>query len=364
MRLPDTSYPDGPGQLGAPPSLGFALFAVALLAIAAVSPLAAQDAESGGAEADAGAAEVEDALGNLPNEKSDDPAGVGDGENLATTPPKAELDLFQMLKDGGWPMVPIVAMLIVVVTFVIERQLGLRRSKVIPEELNREFGRLAHSSSGFDPRKAYRICQQHPSAASTVIRTMLLKIGRPHSEVEHAVSEANDREAGRLYANVRWLNLAATVTPLMGLFGTVWGMINAFYAMAKLPEGASKATVLADGIVLALVTTLGGLFVAIPAAIAAHYFEGRIQNLFHEIDEMLFTLLPQIERFEGKMRISREQLGELQMMPDTPVEAQPVGASTRQTEKATRAKSPGDGAKPREAAGKRQAVQPAVEPQK
>ncbi|NIP85287.1 MAG: MotA/TolQ/ExbB proton channel family protein, partial [Planctomycetales bacterium] len=205
-------------------------------------------------------------------------------------------------------MIPIVGMLVLVITFVIDRLLGLRRLKVLPESLTTEFGRLATGGKGFDPRQAYRICQQYPCTASNVIRAMLLKIGRPHAEVEHAVNEANEREAARLYANVRWLNLAAAVTPLMGLFGTVWGMINAFYATATLPEGASKAQVLADGIVIALVTTLGGLFVAIPAAIAAHFFEGRIQVLFREIDELLFNLLPQIERFEGKLRVSREQL--------------------------------------------------------
>ena len=52
---------------------------------------------------------------------------------------------------------------------------------------------------------------------------MLLKVGRPHSEVEHTVAEASEREAERFYANVRWLNLAAGVAPLLGLLGTVWG---------------------------------------------------------------------------------------------------------------------------------------------
>ena len=61
---------------------------------------------------------------------------------------------------------------------------------------------------------------------------------------------------------------------------------------------------------MALVTTLGGLAVAIPAAILSHYFEGRIQKLFYEIDELLFNLLPQVERFEGRMRVTREKLSE------------------------------------------------------
>jgi biopolymer transport protein ExbB len=155
-----------------------------------------------------------------------------------------------------------------------------------------------------DPRSAYRQCQNYPSPAANIIRTMLLKVGRPHSEVERAVAEASEREANRMYANVRWLNLVAAVTPLLGLLGTVWGMIRAFFDTTQLAIGQNKADYLAAGIYVALVTTLGGLAVAIPAAIFAHFFEGRIQRIIYQIDEMLFNLLPHIERYEGRMRLN------------------------------------------------------------
>lgn len=209
---------------------------------------------------------------------------------------------------GRWLMLPIAAMSLLVVTFGIERVLGLRRSKILPPNLIDGLGKLASQKGGLDPRKAYRLCQQYPSTAAAVIRAMLLKVGRPHSELEHAVAEASEREAARLYVNVRWLSLAAGVTPLMGLLGTVWGMMNAFFVTANLPTGANKAQHLADGIYVALVTTFAGLAVAIPAAILAHAFEGRIQSLFRELDETLLGLLPQLERFEGRLRVSQDQL--------------------------------------------------------
>ena len=140
-----------------------------------------------------------------------------------------------------------------------------------------------------------------PCTASAVIRAMLVKVGRPHSEVEHAVAETAEREAERAFANVRWLNLCTGVTPLMGLLGTVWGMIIAFHQTTLLAPGQDRATQLAEGIYIALVTTLGGLMVAIPAAILAHFFERRIVALFHEIDEMLFNLMPLVERYEGRV---------------------------------------------------------------
>lgn len=224
----------------------------------------------------------------------------------APTPslPPAE-NLFWLQFKGGVMMIPIGLMAILVVTFGIERMLALRRRKVLPPELVQELGELAGKKGGLDPRRAYRACQQHSSAAAKVIQATLLKVGRPHSEVEHAVSEASEREAARLYANVRPINLATAVAPLMGLLGTVQGMIQAFAQTAAGVSGANKAEQLAEGIYVALVTTFAGLCVAIPGAILAHYFEGRIQSLFREIDELLLGLLPQLERYEGKLRVSR-----------------------------------------------------------
>ncbi len=212
------------------------------------------------------------------------------------------IDLLTLLFSGGHLMWPIVAMSLLVVTFGVERSLALRRRKILPPELVMALGRASEQPGGFEPRRAYKLCQEFPSTAATVIRAMLLKLGRPHVELERAGAEAEQREAGRLYANVRWLGLAATVAPLLGLLGTVWGMINAFFATANLPTGANKAEVLAQGIYVALVTTFAGLAVAIPAAVLAHMFEGRIQKLFRELDEMLQGIMPQLERFEGRMK--------------------------------------------------------------
>jgi biopolymer transport protein ExbB len=247
-------------------------------------------------------AQGQDATGSTSEAADNESDGSAENHNPAVK----GINIFTLLWQGGPFMIPILIMSIVVVTFVVERFLGLRRSRVLPGELVDELGDLGASPSGFDPRKAYRICQQYPSAAASVIQAMLLKVGRPHSEVEHTVSETSSREADRLYANVRWLNLASAVSPLLGLFGTVWGMIRAFHDTAQLLPGQDKGEYLAEGIYIALVTTLGGLAVAIPAAIFAHFFESRVQNLFHEIDEMLFHLMPQIERYEGRVRFSKQ----------------------------------------------------------
>ena len=99
----------------------------------------------------------------------------------------AALNFFSLLLGGGYLMLPILVMSLLVVTFAIERFIGLRRERVLPQDLITGLGELGGPQSSFDPRQAYRLCQQHTSAASSVVRAMLLKVGRPHSEVERAV---------------------------------------------------------------------------------------------------------------------------------------------------------------------------------
>lgn len=227
-----------------------------------------------------------------------------------SAPPSSlpKINVLDLAFRGGVLMIPITLMSVLTVIFGLERALGLRRRKVVPGALIRGLGTLVEEKRGFDPRAAYRLAQRFPSAAANVLKAMLLKSGRPLPEIEQTMKEATEREADRLYGNVRFLTLSAAVTPLLGLLGTVQGMIQAFFVTSHLPTGADRAEMLAQGIYTALVTTFAGLCVAIPASILAHYFEGRIQRLLRELEESLLGLLPQFERFEGRLRWDRDQL--------------------------------------------------------
>jgi len=274
------------------------------------STLRAQDAKTGAKTGPAAAKDTPDqkadaALSASEAEKKGD---VFKKETPAAAPMKS-IDWYEMMWKGGPLMIPIGIFSVIVVAFTIERSLGLRRKKVIPRRLVTALGAMAASSAGFDPRKAYRLCQQYPSAASNVVRTLLLKVGRPTDEVERAVSESIARESWRLNYNVRPIVLSVTVTPLLGLLGTVFGMMLVFFRTANAPVGQDRAVVLADGIYLKLITTFAGLAVAVPALVIAHYFEGRIQSLLREIEDLAQGLLPQVEKYEGKLRSSRQAIG-------------------------------------------------------
>lgn len=245
-----------------------------------------------------------------------DSSDVEEGDDESTTGTVEALDLAALIWDSKWLMLPIFLASLLVGAVSIERGIYLRRRAVIPGGLVFQLGRLASDDAPFDPRAAYRVCQQYPSTASRVLRAMLEKVGRPHGEIDSTVTEVCEREAERLYANVQWLTLAAAVTPLMGLLGTVWGMIRAFHDTTQLAPGQDKADYLAQGIYTALVTTLGGLVVAIPAAILAHYFEGKIQALFHQIRDLSDQLSPQLEPYEGRVRFTRDEASDGSMIPD------------------------------------------------
>ncbi len=216
---------------------------------------------------------------------------------------KPRFDLIKEVLDRPehmWAVWLILLLSLMAMATAIERILGLRRRRVIPSELVAALKTLARQKSGMDPREAMLLCRQYPSAAATVVKTMLQKVGRPIAEIEHAVSEASEREASRVYANVRWQTLTFNVAPMLGLAGTVYGMLLAFFTTANLSLSENRMANLATGIYAALICTFAGLVVAIPAGVLAQLFEGRILKLFRELDDLMLTLIPQLERFEGR----------------------------------------------------------------
>ncbi len=214
---------------------------------------------------------------------------------------KSGMDFFSLLIKGGVFMIPIGLVSLMVVTFVFDRWIGLRSGKMLPSNLRRSLSQLTRQGE-LDPRDVYRLCGESDSAAARIFRAMVLKTGRPQPEVLAATSDASQREVDRAYSNVRWLNLAAGIAPLLGLLGTVWGLIRAFHDTTQLTAGQNRADFLAVGIYEALVTTLAGLIVAIPAAVASHYFEGRITNIFGSIEELASELTIRLEGYEGRIR--------------------------------------------------------------
>ena len=246
----------------------------------------------------------------------DEPAGAINADAIAeimndegepeVAPPVDEasgIDLLSLIASGGKFMIPIAIMSLLVVAFAVERIVSLRRGKILPRRLVRDLDDMTDPIHSFNPSVAYQSCLDNPSPAARVIGAMLLRTGQPLGEIERTASETTQREVDRYSAPIRWLHLAAAATPLMGLLGTVWGMIVAFHESTSLTADRSRSEQLSEGIYTALVTTLAGLIVAIPAAILAQYLENRVIKLFHRIEQLAFDVAPGLARFQGSRRM-------------------------------------------------------------
>ena len=168
--------------------------------------------------------------------------------------------------------------------FVFERFIALRRGRVIPRPFVKRF--LEQISEGqLDRETALDLCEQNRSPVAEVFGAAARKWGRPSVEVEQAIIDAGERITNGLRKYLRILNGISTVSPLLGLLGTVLGIINCFNTIAR-ANAMGHFDLLAGGIGEALLTTAGGLFVAIPAMIAYLCFVGRVDSLIMEIDAL------------------------------------------------------------------------------
>jgi biopolymer transport protein ExbB len=290
-----------------------------LVAALAYWPACAQDrgpakpaAASSGA-ADNGPAQADGGIN--PNRKkeilanADSDIGTADAVKK-DTPPVKEADTASIFNDikwlspHMWAFYAIWLVSLIAVSFAVERFVGLRRSRIMPADLAAGLRAAASRKGEFDLRHAQRLCKQYPSSAATVVRAMLAKAGRPLPEIEKAMTETLEHEATRQYANVRVQALAFNVAPMLGLAGTVHGIIICFYSLAHMQVGQNKMDALATGIYAALICTLAGLVVAIPAGILSHYFEGRIMRMFQKVEDVTRSLVPLLEPYEGRPRLA------------------------------------------------------------
>ena len=204
-------------------------------------------------------------------------ADVAAGE--ATIPTKNLLDVFH---DGGPLMYPIGLSSFVLMIFVFERFISLRRGRVIPKPFVKRFIEQLREGQ-LDREKAVALCEQNKSPVAVVFAAAAKKWGRTAVEVEQAILDSGERVTNQLRRHLRLLNGISQVSPLLGLLGTVLGMISSFNAIAT-AEASGQREALAGGIAEALITTAAGMLVAIPALIAYLYFVGRVDQHITEID--------------------------------------------------------------------------------
>lgn len=217
----------------------------------------------------------------MPPDISDAP-GPRNGQGEETVIPTESL--LAVFQDGGLLMIPIGFCSFVLLVFVFERVISLRQGRVIPRPFVRRFlSQLREEQLTRD--EALELCEKNKSPVSEVFAAAVRKWGRSSVEVEQAVIDTGERVTNELRRYLRLFNGISTISPLLGLLGTVLGMIRAFNAIVH--SGAmGRPELLAGGISQALLTTAAGLSVAIPALIAYLYFVSRVDRLVISIDSL------------------------------------------------------------------------------
>lgn len=191
-------------------------------------------------------------------------------------------DPVQLFLAGGFLMWPILLSSVISLWFVLERMVVLRRRRVIPRAFVDRF--IQHLEHGkLNAETALRLCEENLSPIADVFAHGIRKWGKTSVEVEQAIIDGGERQVSQLRTHLRIINGVATVAPLLGLLGTVVGMIMSFNELAQGGD-ADRAQRLAGGIGVALITTAAGLFVAIPSLILYMFLSGRVDGLVMEMD--------------------------------------------------------------------------------
>ena len=251
------------------PYVVFAALAVA--AMLAGGAAAYAEEPNAGAEAPAAVSTA------APDDEADADPGVA--------PPQTIFDYF---RKGGKLMWAILACSVVALAFALERMGALKREKVIDEESYREIMRLAEHEG---PAAALSYARSNDTPMGRVLAGVLTCAGSPRSELGTVVEDAGGRELWELQRNTKPLGIISNIAPLLGLLGTVFGIIRAFSNYASLEGGVANPKLLAGGIYEALITTAFGLTVAIPAYLLYHFFRGKADALIRDVEEKSLALI-------------------------------------------------------------------------
>ncbi len=201
-------------------------------------------------------------------------------------------DVWQFLLKGGIMMIPLALCSIVAVAITIEKSFSLRRKIVIiPEVVNV----LDNIKRPDDVGLALSICEKHEGPFANVIRVGLQSRDLPKEEIKETLVDAGRQEVRTLERGLVILETVAGIAPLLGLLGTVIGILKVFNVISTL--GVGQAAALSGGISEALITTVVGLVIGIPAVVVFNYFTHKAEDFIMDIEKYSSALLKKVTSF-------------------------------------------------------------------
>jgi len=188
--------------------------------------------------------------------------------------------MLEFIQQGGSVMYILLGISVLSLTIVFERAWSLRRSVVIPIK---DVQKIEQYVRDGDVKQAMQVCQTHNTAMSRILWVALANRGVRRSVMKEILEESGRQEVAHLDRFIGVLGVIAAISPLLGLLGTVIGMIEVFQQISEV--GVGHADVLAGGISKALNTTAFGLVVAIPSIVAYRFYEARVDRFVVEIEQ-------------------------------------------------------------------------------
>jgi biopolymer transport protein ExbB len=199
--------------------------------------------------------------------------------------------MVEIVKSGGWLMLPIILCAIVAMGIILERFWTLQQKRVIPEDLTSKVGGWVKKDQ-LDQKQIQTLHQG--SALGQILAAGLVNRDRERTVLKDAIEDTGRHVVHELERYLETLGTVAAVTPLLGLLGTVIGMVQVFTAITT--HGVGNPTVLAGGIAQALITTAAGLSVAIPSLIAYRYYRSRVDTLVVDMEKEAIKLVEALQR--------------------------------------------------------------------
>ena len=203
--------------------------------------------------------------------------------------------MVEIVKSGGYLMAPIIICAIIAMGIVLERFWTLRQKRVIPEDLTSQ-GWSWVKNDQLDQKQIQTLYQGSP--LGQILAAGLINRSRERAVLKDSIEDTGRHVVHELERYVETLGTVAAVTPLLGLLGTVIGMVKVFTAITT--HGVGNPTVLAGGIAEALITTAAGLTVAIPALIAYRYYRTRVDKLVVDMEKEAIKLVEALHRRNEK----------------------------------------------------------------
>jgi biopolymer transport protein ExbB len=194
--------------------------------------------------------------------------------------------VFELIKNGGWLMLPIILCSVIAMAIVVERFWTLRRKKILPPDLVPQLWRLAKEKK-IDDVTLRKVKLSSPLGA--ILASGLINKHHGREMMKTSIEETGRQVVHELERFLNPLGTIASITPLLGLLGTVVGMIKVFAAI--MIHGVGDPGILAGGISEALLTTAAGLTVAIPSLIFHRYFERLIDDYVLKMEEEALKLI-------------------------------------------------------------------------